>query len=182
MRTVEINFKKLRKSRKKRKLSIKQLAEMVEIPYTTLQKYESGAIKKIPLEVLKKICEIYGTDYGMYFWWIKFNSLSDIILHFIYYPEKFERDRKLFEILSITEYFDFDNKDNIYMSLYNKLNEREKDDYNKFKILVLITLKVDENFTINEFLEEEKVLFSFFYANKIKKEKQIDLSILKKEK
>ena len=139
---------------------------MIRVPPTTLQKYESGIIKRIPLEVLKKICDVYGTDYYMYSWWTRFNSLSDIILYFIYYPEKFERDRKLFEILSITEYFDFDNKDSIYISLYNKLNEREKDDYNKFKILVLITLKVDENFTINEFFEEEKVLFSFFYANK----------------
>ncbi len=182
MRTVEINFKKLRKTRKEKKLIITEIAQKISVPIATLQKYESGTTKRVPLEILKNICEIYGTDYNMYFWWTKFNSLSDIILHFIYYPEKFERDRKLFEILSITEYFDFDNKDNIYMSLYNKLNEREKDDYNKFKILVLITLKVDENFTINEFLEEEKVLFSFFYANKIKKEKQIDLSILKKEK
>ena len=60
------NNEKLRFSRKKRKLFIKQVAEMVEIPYTALQKYESGAIKKIPLDMLKKLCDIYGTDYYMY--------------------------------------------------------------------------------------------------------------------
>lgn len=65
------NNEKLKKSRKKRKLSIKEVAEKIDVPVTTLQKYESGSIKKIPLDKLKKyviymkliiICILGGQD------------------------------------------------------------------------------------------------------------------------
>lgn len=48
------NYRKLRRSRKKRNLSIAEVAKKTGIPAATLQKYESGIIKKIPLETLKK--------------------------------------------------------------------------------------------------------------------------------
>lgn len=176
------NNEKLRFSRKKRKLSIKQVAEMTGVPPTTLQKYESGAIKKIPLDMLKKLCDVYGTDYYMYSWWTRFNSLSDIILHFIYFSEDFRENKKLFEILNITEYFDFDIKDRTYISLYNKLSEEEKEEYQRFKIVVLNTLKSDKYFKNDELEKENIFLFSYFFAHKIKREKQIDLKILEKEK
>ncbi len=176
------NNEKLRFSRKKRKLFIKQVAEMVEIPYTALQKYESGAIKKIPLDMLKKLCDIYGTDYYMYSWWTRFNSLSDIILYFIYFSEDFREDKKLFEILNITEYFDFDIKDRTYISLYNKLSEEEKEEYQRFKIVVFNTLKSDKYFKNDELEKENIFLFSYFFAHKIKREKKVDLKILEKEK
>ena len=176
------NNEKLRFSRKKRKLSIKQVAEMTGVPPTTLQKYESGAIKKIPLDMLKKLCDVYGTDYYMYSWWTRFNSLSDIILHFIYFSEDFRENKKLFEILNITEYFDFDIKYRTYISLYNKLSEEEKEEYQRFKIVVLNTLKSDKYFKNDELEKENIFLFSYFFAHKIKREKQIDLKILEKEK
>ena len=176
------NNEKLRFSRKKRKLSIKEVAEMIRVPPTTLQKYESGIIKKIPLEVLKKICDVYGTDYYMYSWWTRFNSLSEIILHFVCFYDDFKEDKKLFEILNITEYFDFDIKDRTYISLYNKLSEEEKEEYQRFKIVVLNTLKSDKYFKNDELEKENIFLFSYFFAHKIKREKQIDLKILEKEK
>ncbi len=193
-----------------------------------MQKYETGEIKKIPLEVIKKISEFYGTDYYMYFWWTKFNSLSDIILHFIYFPENFSKDRKLFEILGITEYFDSDTKAGTYISLYNKLTEEEKENFYRFKNVVLNTLKSDKYFTDDELEKEDKAgtyislynklteeekenfyrfknvvlntlksdkyftddelekedvyLFCYFFAHKIKREKQINLEILKEDK
>lgn len=176
------NNEKLRFSRKKRKLSIKEVAEMIRVPPTTLQKYESGIIKRIPLEVLKKICDVYGTDYYMYSWWTRFNSLSEIILHFVCFYDDFKEDKKLFEILNITEYFDFDIKDRTYISLYNKLSEEEKEEYQRFKIVVLNTLKSDKYFKNDELEKENIFLFSYFFAHKIKREKQIDLKILEKEK
>lgn len=182
MYNLIFNNEKLRFSRKKRKLSIKEVAEMIRVPPTTLQKYESGIIKRIPLEVLKKICDVYGTDYHMYSWWTRFNSLSDIILHFIYFSEDFREDKKLFEILNITEYFDFDIKDRTYISLYNKLSEEEKEEYQRFKIVTLNTLKSDKYFIYKELRKENIYLFCYFFAHKIKREKKVDLSILKEEK
>ena len=66
------NHKKLRNSRKRRNLSIAEVSEKTGIPAATLQKYESGIIKKIPLETLKKISDVYGTDYGSYYGWTCF--------------------------------------------------------------------------------------------------------------
>ncbi len=182
MKRLKINYRKLKNSRKKRKLSLDEVSKNTGIPTRTLQKYETGEIKKIPLEVIKKISEFYGTDYYMYFWWTKFNSLSDIILHFIYFPENFSEDRKLFEILGITEYFDSDTKAGTYISLYNKLTEEEKENFYRFKNVVLNTLKSDKYFTDDELEKEDVYLFCYFFAHKIKREKQINLEILKEDK
>lgn len=177
------NNEKLRFSRKKRKLSISQVTEMTGIPPATLQRYEAGITKNISLETLKKLCDCYGTDYYMYSWWTRFNSLSEIILYFIYFPEYFKENSKLFEILGITEYFDLDNtRDNTYISLYNKLSEEEKEEYQRFKIVVSNTLKSDKYFIYKELRKENIYLFCYFFAHKIKREKQIDLKILEKEK
>ena len=176
------NNEKLKKSRKKRKLSIKEVAEKIDVPVTTLQKYESGSIKKIPLDKLKKICDLYEADYYMYSWWTRFNSLSEIILHFICFYDDFKEDKKLFEILDITEYFDFDTKDVPYISLYNKLTVEEKEDYQRFRIVAINTLKSDKYFSDYELEKENVYLFCYFFAHKIKREKKVDLSILKEEK
>lgn len=37
-----------------------ELAEMLGIQLTTMQKYESGAIKNVKLETLQKLCQIFG--------------------------------------------------------------------------------------------------------------------------
>lgn len=182
MRILNINYKKLKNSRKKRKLSLEDVSRNTGIPVRTLQKYETGGIKKIPLEALQKICSYYGTDYYMYFWWTRFTSLSDIILSFIYFPEDFREDKKLFEILDITEYFDFDTKASTYISLYNKLTEEEKEDFYRFKNIVANTLKSDKYFSNDELEKEDIFLFCYFFAHKIKKEKEIDLKILKSDK
>ena len=182
MRIIEVNYEKLKKIRKTRKLTLREVEEILKIPAPTIQKYETGRTKRVAIEVLKKLCDIYGTDYYMYFWWTKFTSLSDIILHFIYFPEDFSEDRKLFEILDITEYFDFDTKAGTYISLYNKLTEEEKEEYQRFKIIVANTLKSDKYFTDDELKKEDIFLFCYFFAHKIKREKQINLEILKEDK
>lgn len=51
---IEINYKKLRKIRKEKGLSITKVAKEINIPAATFQKYETGLIKKIPLNLLKK--------------------------------------------------------------------------------------------------------------------------------
>ena len=176
------NNEKLRFSRKKRKLSISQVTEMTGVPPATLQRYEAGITKNISLETLKKLCDCYGTDYYMYSWWTRFNSLSEIILHFVCFYDDFKEDKKLFEILDIIEYFDFDKKSDKYMSLYNKLTEEEKEEYQRFKIVTLNTLKSDKYFIYKELRKENIYLFCYFFAHKIKREKKVDLSILKEEK
>ena len=59
MENIRINYKKLRQTRKSKDLSIMEVSEKTGIPAATLQKYESGIIKKVPLDLLKKICKLY---------------------------------------------------------------------------------------------------------------------------
>ena len=54
MENIRINYKKLRQTRKSKDLSILEVSEKTGIPAATLQKYETGLIKKIPLDLLKK--------------------------------------------------------------------------------------------------------------------------------
>lgn len=50
----------LKKYRKEKGLTLKELAETVELTEATVQKYEAGNIKKIDVETLKKFADALG--------------------------------------------------------------------------------------------------------------------------
>ena len=50
------NYRKLKRSRVKRKLTLAQVSAKTGIPTATLQRYEDGITKKVPLEAIKKLC------------------------------------------------------------------------------------------------------------------------------
>ena len=176
---IEINYKKLRKIRKEKGLSITKVAEEINIPAATFQKYETGLIKKIPLDLLKKICDLYETKYILFFT-KEINSISDIVFYFLSNPNFFIKENELFKMLKIEEYFEISDPSNALSCLYNKLTQEEKEEYLNFKVLSNTYLKVNKHFKNNELETEEISLFCFFYANKIKIEKNINLDILKK--
>ena len=175
------NYVKLRKSRKKRKLSIKQVAEMVEIPYTTLQKFESGAIKKIPLDMLKKLCDIYGTDYWYYYGWTSFpllGSFSGLAMSFLY---GLSLNNSLMGVSigyllgvlglqGAAKYFENTEKNDKFENLYTQLTETEKKDYERFKTIVNLHLNSEIYFTEEELKKEEVNLLAYFFGHKLKKE------------
>ena len=81
------NHKKLKKSRLKRKLTLAEVSEKTGIPVATLQRYEDGLTKKIPLDSIKKICEVYNTDYNFYYVWTTlpfFTTLSGALISLFY--------------------------------------------------------------------------------------------------
>ncbi len=175
------NYEKLRKSRKKRKLSINQVAEMTGVPPTTLQKYESGIIKKIPLEVLKKICDVYGTDYRYYYGWTSLpliGTFSGLVMSFLYgisLNSSFMGVSVgyLLGVLGLqgaVKYFENAESENKFESLYNQLNELEKKDYERFKKIVNLHLDSEEYFTEEELKKEEVYLLAYFFGHKLKKE------------
>ena len=47
----------IKKYRKKQNMTLKELAEKIELTEATVQKYEAGNIKKIDVEMLKKISD-----------------------------------------------------------------------------------------------------------------------------
>lgn len=50
----------IKKYRKEKNLTLKELAEKVELTEATVQKYEAGNIKKIDIEMLKKLSDALG--------------------------------------------------------------------------------------------------------------------------
>lgn len=175
------NYKKLRKSRKKKNLSIADVAEKTGIPAPTLQKYEAGVIKKIPLESLKKICSVYGTDYNYYYGWTAFplfGSFSGIALSFLYgiSLDNVTNGINIGFLLGVlgmkgaAKYFTAKKGEKKFQSLYEKLTEEEKKYYNRFKNIVANTLNSEDYFSTEELKQEEIYLLSYFYGHKLKKE------------
>ena len=179
MKSIRINYKKLRQARKSKNLSILEVSEKTGIPAATLQKYESGIIKKVPLDLLKKICKLYKKNYKLYSWWTEISSISEIIFYFISNPNFFLKENELFKMLKIEEYFKVSDSSNAFSCLYNKLTQEEKEEYLNFKSLSNSYLKLNKYFKNEELEKEDISLFCFFYANKIKIEKNINLDILK---
>lgn len=178
---ASFNYKKLRKSRKKRNLSIAEVAEKVGIPAPTLQKYESGIIKKIPLETLKKISNLYGTDYGCYYGWTSFplfGSFSGLILSFLYgfSLNSVSQGINLGFILGVLgmkgaeKYFQIKKGEQRFQALYNKLTDEEKKYYKRFVNTVANILNSEDYFSEEELKQEEILLLSYFYSHKLKKE------------
>lgn len=176
---IEINYKKLRKIRKEKGLSITKVAEEINIPAATFQKYETGLIKKMPLNLLKKICDLYETKYILFFT-KEINSISDIVFYFLTDSSFYRKGKEFLKILDIEEYFKANNFSSTFSCLYNKLTQEEKEEYLNFKSLSNSYLKLNKYFKNEELEKEDISLFCFFYANKIKIEKNINLDILKK--
>lgn len=174
------NFEKLRKSRKKRGLSITEVAQKIGIPIATLQKYESGTTKRIPLEVLKKICDVYGTDYRYYFGWTSFpliGTFSGLAMSFLYGISLNNSVMGisigyLLGVLGLqgaVKYFENTEEDK-FENLYNQLTEKEKKDYERFKKIVNLHLNSEDFFTKEELKKEEVYLLAYFFGHKLKKE------------
>lgn len=175
------NYEKLRKSRKKRNLSINKVAEIINVPSATLQKYESGTIKKIPLDILKKLCELYGTDYRYYYGWTSFpliGTFSGLVMSFLYGISLNSSFMGvsigyLLGILGLqgaVKYFENTENENKFENLYNQLTEIEKEDYNRFKKIVNLHLNSEKYFTEEELKKEEVYLLAYFWGHKLKKE------------
>lgn len=183
MNLVEIfdstfNYKKLKNSRKKRKLSLEDVSKNTGIPLRTLQKYETGGIKKIPLESLKKICDYYGTDYYFYYGWTKFplfGTFSGIVLSYLIgIPLTTSISAgyliSVFGIGIFKKYFELKKEKEDTKELDDILNLEEKKDYERFRTIVNAYLRSDEIFSPEELKKEELYLFSYFLAHKLKKQ------------
>lgn len=179
---VTFNYEKLRKSRRKRGMSIAEVAKQAGIPAPTLQKYESGIIRKIPLEILKKLCAVYKTNYEYYYGWTSFplfGTFTGIALSFLYgisLTGLFNGINLGFLLGAIgmngaKKYFELHSEEeNRVEILYSHLSSSEKKDYERFKKIINLHLNSEEYFTEEELKKEEIYLLSYFYGHKLKKE------------
>lgn len=166
------DYKKLKKSRLERKLSLSEVSEKTGIPFTTLKRYEDGDTKKIPLEAVKKICSIYGEDVESFFIINSleiFNKKAIVILLqlFNFDITRLNLSEKYYKELKVDKEFLKELRQGDKLML----NPDERKEYIKFKEMSEIFLEIRylekierENF--------EKLLLTIFYMKKIIKNKK----------
>lgn len=187
------NYKKFRKSREKRGYTIKYVAEQVNIPAATIQRYEDGTIKKVSLEFVKKICEFYGTDYRCYYGWsllpflgsisgIVFSMVSGISLESIYngallgiisgFTAMLGSDKIYNQLLKHKRNKEINTK-KMYELLYNSLSQEEKQQFDMYKKVSKTMLSTDSMPDIVE--ESENVLFTNYLLHYIRKKMGVNI-------
>ena len=159
----KFDYKKLRQTRKNKNLSIAEVSEKTGIPVATLQRYEDGLTKKIPLEAIKKICQVYNVDYNFYYSWTAlpfFSTLSGALLSLFYGVSitSIHAGTAIGGFLGLTGMVGIEK-------LYSKLKDEEKN----YKQVVYNSLEKEE---------ADNLMFTLYLLHKIRKvskRKNIDI-------
>lgn len=185
------NYRKLKRSRVKRKLTLAQVSAKTGIPTATLQRYEDGITKKVPLEAIKKLCELYGTDYNCYYAWSTFpffGTLSGMLVSLFYGLSitSLHNGSVIGGFLGLTSMIGIekifanlsDKKQNPKKIIYTSLTKEEKKKYKNFKTIATTYLETDEIIDDVEKEEVDNLLFAVYMIHQIrrrKRRKQIEL-------
>ncbi len=185
------NYKKLKRSRLKRKLTLADVSEKTGIPVATLQRYEDGLTKKIPLEAIKKICQVYNVDYNFYYSWTAlpfFSTLSGALLSLFYGVSitSIHAGTAIGGFLGLTGMVGIeklysklkDEEKNYKQVVYNSLEKEEQKEYQDFKTIATTLLKTNEILDDIEKEEADNLMFTLYLLHKIRKvskRKNIDI-------
>lgn len=185
------NYKKLKRSRIKRKLTLAEVSTKTGIPPATLQRYEDGITKKVPLEAIKKLCELYGTNYNCYYAWSAFpffGTLSGMIASLFYGLSitSLHNGSMIGGFLGLTSMMGVEKiftslsskKQNPKKIIYDSLTKEEKKRYKNFKTITTTYLETDEIIDDVEKEEVDNLLFTLFIMHQIRrkeKRKKIEL-------
>ncbi len=168
---------KLKETRKNLNLTLDQLANKINVPASTLQKYEAGIIKKIPREIVLKLCELSNEkeDKFLNFSSIKlYNSLLPVLaccldgmeFHKLNlsdnYYEKLGIDRETLK--KVSELREVEQRENL-------LTKEEQREYKRFLKLVEIVLDMKKDEIKDK--EYQDILFSLFFFHQLRKKSKI---------
>lgn len=184
------NYRKLKKSRLKRKFTLAEVSDKTGIPTATLQRYEEGVTRKVPLKAIKKICELYKTNYNYYYAWINFplfGTLGGMLtsLFFGMSINSLYNGTAIGALLGLTSAVGTEKifakltkeKQNPKKIMYNLLEKEEKKKYKNFKTIATTYLETDEIIDDIEKEEIDNLLFAVFmmhHIRKYEKRKEID--------
>ena len=184
------NYRKLKNSRLKRKLTLAEVSDKTGIPPATLQRYEEGVTRKVPLKAIKKICELYKTNYNYYYAWINFplfGTLGGMLtsLFFDMSINSLYNGTAIGALLGLTSAVGTEKifakltkeKQNPKKIMYNLLEKEDKKKYKNFKTIATTHLETDEIIDDIEKEEIDNLLFAVFmmhHIRKYEKRKEID--------
>lgn len=184
------NYRKLKKSRLKRKFTLAEVSNKTGIPTATLQRYEEGVTRKVPFKAIKKICELYKTNYNYYYAWINFplfGTLGGMLtsLFFDMSINSLYNGTAIGALLGLTSAVGTEKifakltkeKQNPKKIMYNLLEKEEKKKYKNFKTIATTYLETDEIIDDIEKEQVDNLLFAVFmmhHIRKYEKRKEID--------
>ena len=184
------NYRKLKKSRLKRKFTLAEVSDKTGIPTATLQRYEEGVTRKVPFKAIKKICELYKTNYNYYYAWINFplfGTLGGMLtsLFFDMSINSLYNGTAIGALLGLTSAVGTEKifakltkeKQNPKKIMYNLLEKEEKKKYKNFKTIATTYLETDEIIDDIEKEQVDNLLFAVFmmhHIRKYEKRKEID--------
>ena len=189
------NYRKLKKSRLKRKFTLAEVSDKTGIPTATLQRYEEGVTRKVPFEAIKKICELYKTNYNYYYAWINFplfGTLGGMLtsLFFDMSINSLYNGTAIGALLGLTSAVGTEKifakltkeKQNPKKIMYNLLEKEEKKKYKNFKTIATTYLETDEIIDDIEKEEVDNLLFAVYMMHEIrKKEKRKNVELKEAE-
>ena len=181
------NYKKLRKARENRGYTLKYVEEHTGIPAPTIQRYEEGTIKNVSLDIVKKICNFYGTDYKCYYGWstlpflgsmsgILYNIVSNVSLEGIYNGAILGMIGGFISVIGTSKLYQklYDEKKSVFLNkenkkdiIYNSLTQEEREKYKEFKTIAETLLKTNEMEDIKE--ETDDLLFTVYLLHNVRK-------------
>ena len=176
------DYKKLKKSRLKRKLTLAEVSERTGIPTATLQRYEDGKTRKVPLEAIKKLCELYHTNYNYYYTWSTFpifGTLGGMLISLFFGMSitSFHNGSIIGGLLGFTSMMGIekifanlsDKKQDPKKIIYESLTKEEKKRYKGFKTIATTYLETDEIIDDIEKEEIDNLLFAAYMMHEIRR-------------
>lgn len=181
-----VNYQKLKRSRKRRKLSVREVAEKTGIPESTLQRYEDGITKRVPSEAVQQLAKLYGTDYRCYYAWSTFplfGSISGILLSLFYgiSLQTIYNGTLFGALIGITGMFGLerifqklkDNKNSEVSNktiIYNQLTEEQKNEYERYRRTCTAFMDTENILDGFEQEENDNLLFASYMLHVLRKE------------
>ena len=178
---LDFSGKKMKAIRKEKKKSLEEISNQINISGATLFRLENNLVKKISIKVIKQLANLYKISYTYFYGnkstpiletitGIVFLFINGVSIEKIYTDNEVSKKIGYLEYKVLEKYFKKAESENRKESLYEELTEDEKEEYKTFKIMNLSFLKTEQIFSKNEIEENEVLLFSYYFAHKVKRE------------
>ena len=156
------NYKKLKETRLKKKLTLVEVSEKTKIPVATIQRYEDGGTLKIPKEAFLKLCNCYGEKEETFITFSSLNlfkNLSTVILLSL-------QGNDINELNLSEDYYKELGVKKEFLKNLKSLSQKEKKDFTKFLKLIEIVWDLQKEEIKNQ--EFQDLLLTAFLFLKLK--------------
>ena len=166
--------KRLRMSRIEKKMTLKEVAQNINISTNALRRYENGEIKNVPKDKIEKLALLYEKSPAYFYGWIDFKfckSIHEVILCILQLQLGLNKEiedylESMPKFKPVLTFFKSRPLDENGIPLLTKDEEKE---FRVFKNHTFDSLDTEETFEGKDCLHLEEMLKAFYYSHLIKK-------------